>query len=89
MLPADLFEIARQGLLLALVLSVPILGAAFAASLLTALLQTFTRVSDPVLTHVPRIAAVAIAAFASAPWVSSRLGQVAERVWSLIQIVNY
>jgi flagellar biosynthesis protein FliQ len=89
MVPADLFEIARQGLLIALVLSIPVLGAAFLASVLTALLQTFTRVSDPVLTHVPRIAAVTIAVIASAPWMSGKLSQFAERVWSLIQTVNY
>lgn len=89
MIPADIFEIARQALVLALVLSIPVLGAALVASLLTALLQTFTRVSDPVIAHVPRIAAVAVAFLIAAPWMSGRVGEFAERVWSLIQTVNY
>ncbi len=88
MLPADLFDVAREGLVLALFLSLPILAAAFAAGLLTALLQSLTRISEPALTHVPRIAAVVVAVLISASWISERVAGFAERVWSLVQAVH-
>ncbi|MCP4600570.1 MAG: hypothetical protein GY847_08575 [Proteobacteria bacterium] len=87
--PLDLLDIAREALLLALLLSLPILGAAFAAGLITALLQALTKISEPALTHVPRIAAVTLAALIAAPWISLRVANFTERVWSLIQAIHH
>ncbi len=88
-LPLDLFDIAREALVLALLLSMPIIGAAFFAGLITALLQSLTKVSEPALTHVPRIAAVALVVLFTAPWISERVSGFAERIWSLVQAINY
>ena len=85
---ADLLEIAREALIIVLLLSLPILAIAFVASLLSALLQSFTRVSEPALSHVPRIAAVGIAVAVASPWIGGRVAGFAERVWSLLQAVN-
>jgi flagellar biosynthesis protein FliQ len=86
--PADLIEVAREGLILALLLSLPILGAALIAGLLTTLLQMVTKVSEPVLTYVPRIVAVVLAVILVGPWMGGRLANFAERVWSMIQAVG-
>jgi flagellar biosynthetic protein FliQ len=86
--PADLIEVAREGLILALLLSLPILGAALIAGLLTALLQMVTKVSEPVLTYVPRIVAVVLAVIFVGPWMGGRLANFAERIWSMIQVVG-
>ncbi len=89
MLPADLFDVAREALILVFLLSMPILGAALLAGLITAALQTLTRVSEPVLTHVPRVIAVAAAVLIAAPWISTRVAGFADRVWSLVQAVGH
>ena len=86
---ADLLEIAREALITVLLLSLPILAIAFVASLLSAALQSFTRVSEPALTHVPRIAAVGLTVALVSPWIGGRIAGFAERVWSLLQAVNY
>lgn len=81
----DLADLAREGLVLALVLSLPIIGAACLAGVLTALLQAYTKLSDAALSFVPRALAVGIAILVAAPWIGSRLTSFAERVWALIQ----
>jgi flagellar biosynthetic protein FliQ len=87
--PVDLVDVAREGLLLALTLSLPLLGAALIAALLFGLFQSFTRMSEPALTYVPRIAAVFLTGFAAAPWIGNQMAGFAERVWSLIQVVGH
>ena len=87
--PADLFEIAREGLVLVLLLSLPVLGAALLTGVLTAILQAFSKVQEPALTYVPRIVAVTLAVIAAAPWLGGRVVGFAERVWSLMQVVTY
>jgi flagellar biosynthesis protein FliQ len=85
---ADLLDIAREALIIVILLSLPLLAAAFVASLLSAALQSLTRVSEPGLTQVPRIAAVGITATVASPWISGRIAGFAERIWSLMQAVN-
>ncbi len=86
--PADLLEIAREALVLSVILSLPVIGAAFIAGLVSACLQALTRVSEPALTNVPRIAAVALAVWIAAPWMGGRVAGFAERVWILVQTVH-
>ncbi len=86
--PADLLEISREALVLSLLLSAPILGAALLTGAITALLQSLFKVSEPALTYVPRIVAVAVALLAAAPWLGARVVGFTERVWSLIQAVT-
>ncbi len=88
MIPADLLDIAREALMIAVLLSLPILGAAFVASIVSAALQTFTKVSEPALSHVPRIIAVGAAVIATVPWMATRIAGFAERVWSLMHDVS-
>ncbi len=86
--PADLLEIAREALVLSVILSLPIIGAAFVAGLISSSLQALTRVSEPALTNVPRIASVALAVWITAPWIGGRVAGFAERVWILVQAVH-
>lgn len=88
MIPADLLDIAREALMIAVLLSLPVLGAAFIASFVSAALQTFTKVSEPALSHVPRIVAVGAIVIAAAPWMAARIAGFAERVWSLLHDVQ-
>jgi flagellar biosynthesis protein FliQ len=87
MVPADLIDIARQGLLLVVALSLPLLGAALLASVLTGALQSFTRLSEPTITHVARIIAVLACAAIAAPWIAGEVKQFAVRTFAVIHEV--
>lgn len=81
-------SLAVEALVLALVLSAPIMAAVLLAGLLTSFLRAYTKLSDPGLTYVARIGAVALAAMIAGPWMGSRIGDFAGRMWALIQAVQ-
>lgn len=70
---ADLIYLAREGLLLALVLSVPVVLAAFLTALFVNLLQAATQVREPTLTFLPKLIAVAVALAVTGPWILGHL----------------
>jgi flagellar biosynthetic protein FliQ len=84
MTPADLYDIGREALALALWLSLPILGAALVAAVLTSLFQAYTRISEPAITQLARIIAVLLVAVVAAPWLAGRVAGFATDVWSLM-----
>jgi flagellar biosynthetic protein FliQ len=89
MVPADLYHVAREGLWLVIVLSLPILAAALLAAVISGALQSFTRLSEPAITHVARIAAVLLCAVAIAPWIAGEVKGFAVQTFALIhQIVR-
>jgi len=88
MATGDVYEIARQALLLVFMLSLPILGVAFLATLLSSLLQNFGKLNEPTLSYLPRIVAVFIVIFACAPWISTHIGEFASRVWTAILVAG-
>ena len=57
----DLVSLAQQGLLLALVVSLPVLGVAAVIGLVSAIFQAATQVHDAALGHFPKFVAVTIA----------------------------
>lgn len=61
-------ELARNALLLALVLTAPILAVALIAGLITSALQTMTQLHDQNLSFVVRLIAVVIVALITLPW---------------------
>ena len=89
MLSADLVDIAREGLLLALILSAPILGAALLAGILTSIIQMFTKVSEPTTGHVIRTVVIAAALLVTAPWIAGKVAGFADRVWSIFQTAPF
>jgi type III secretion protein S len=84
----DLFEIAKEGLLLSVVLCLPIVGAVVLASLISALLQSFTKISEPALSVLPRILAGTAALIIAAPWIGARAAAFAQRAWSVIHAIH-
>jgi flagellar biosynthetic protein FliQ len=61
-------ELARNALLLALVLAAPVLVAALIIGLVTSALQTVTQLHDQTLSFVPRLVVVLLVALATLPW---------------------
>jgi flagellar biosynthetic protein FliQ len=54
------FDTMRQGLWVALIISLPILGIALAAGLVVGLFQALTSIQELTLTFVPKLAAIVI-----------------------------
>ncbi len=70
---ATFLGLAREAVLLVLVVSAPPLLAALAVGLVTGVLQAATQVQDNSLAVVPRLAAVLVALGVSGPWIGARV----------------
>lgn len=66
-------SLGRSTLEMALLLSAPLLGVALAVSLLLNIVQVLTSLQENTLAAVPRLAAVAAAAFLLMPWMLRRM----------------
>ena len=83
-----LVAIAREGLLLALLLVAPLLVAALISGIVVGLLGAFTQIQDPAVSIVPRVIAVAIAIVLFAPSIGRQLEVFAARMWPLVTAVG-
>ena len=77
----QLTTLAQEALLLALALSLPIVGVAAFAGLLVAIFQAATQVQDFTLAHLPRLIVVSLALAILAPWLGSEVVAFAERAF--------
>jgi flagellar biosynthesis protein FliQ len=68
-----LLHLAREALLLALLLSAPALLSALLVGLVTGVAQAVTQVQEPSLGVVPRLVSVLGALALAAPWIGARL----------------
>jgi len=88
MSPADLYDVGKEALTLALLLSLPFVAAALAAGVVTGLFQAYTKMSEPAINHAARIAAVLVVALVLVGWVADHVSSFAERVLGLIHAVG-
>lgn len=81
MIPASiLVEHARQALILAALVSLPVIGVAAVVGLLVAAVQAATQIQDPTIAHLPRVVAVTATIAVLGPWMGSQIATFAERV---------
>ena len=73
MTPDVVVQLARETLLTALLLAVPILAVATVVSLLINIAQVMTSIQEHTVATVPRIAAMAITIFVLLPWMLRKL----------------
>ena len=73
MTPEVVVQLARETLLTALLLATPILAVATVVSLLINIAQVMTSIQEHTVATVPRLAAVAVAAFVLMPWMLRKL----------------
>jgi flagellar biosynthetic protein FliQ len=66
-------ELVRQTLILALLVSAPMLLIGLVVGIVVSLLQAVTQIQEQTLTFVPKIAAMVIAAILLMPWIGNRL----------------
>ncbi|MFO0672411.1 MAG: flagellar biosynthetic protein FliQ [Polyangiaceae bacterium] len=80
---ATLLFQAREALLLAAAVSLPVIAVAALVGLVVASLQAATQVQDVTLSHLPRLLAVAGALAIMGPWMGRQIAAFAERVFLL------
>ena len=73
MSPDVVVQIARETVLTALLLGLPILAVATVVSLLINIAQVMTSIQEHTVATVPRIAAVGITTFLMLPWMLRKL----------------
>lgn len=66
-------RVAREGLLLALLVSAPAVLASLVVGLAVGLLQATTQIQEQTLTFVPKLVAVAASLLIAGPWIGAQL----------------
>jgi flagellar biosynthetic protein FliQ len=78
---AENLGFVREALMMALVLSAPVLGAGLLVGLVISLLQAVTQVQEQTLAFVPKIVAMILVAILLLGWMGSQLGEFAIRMF--------
>jgi type III secretion HrpO family protein len=81
---AELVDIGQQALILAALVSLPVVGIAALVGLFVAAVQAAAQVQDPTLSHLPRMLAVIAALVAAGPWMGHQIAGFAERTFSMV-----
>ncbi len=76
-------DLVRQTLVLALIVSAPMLIIGLAVGIVVSLLQAVTQIQEQTLTFVPKIAAMVAAAVVLMPWIGQRVVEYATTMFSL------
>ncbi|MCH7797430.1 MAG: flagellar biosynthetic protein FliQ [Planctomycetes bacterium] len=79
----DAVDIARDALIQALIIAVPILGAGLAIGLLVSLFQAVTQIQEQTLTFVPKIIVMILVAVVLLGWISVRMTEFATAMFMM------
>lgn len=79
-----LTHILRDGLMLALMVSLPAVGAALLVGLVVGTLQTLTQLGDPTVASVPRLLAVAGVLALGGSWIGTQVVRFAQTTFETI-----
>jgi flagellar biosynthetic protein FliQ len=82
MSPDQATDLLRHTLVLALIVSAPMLLIGLAVGVVVSLLQAVTQIQEQTLTFVPKIAAMIAAAVLLMPWISQRLLEYAASIFA-------
>lgn len=80
-------DICAEALKTALMLALPLLGAAFVVAISVSVLQTVTQVREQTLSFVPKLIAVLAVFLLTLPWMMGVISRFAERLF--MNIPNY
>jgi flagellar biosynthetic protein FliQ len=78
----DAVDLIRQTLVLAMLISGPMLLIGMVVGIFVSLLQAVTQIQEQTLTFVPKIAAMIVAALILMPWIGQRLLEYAASIFS-------
>ncbi|MEB2314206.1 MAG: flagellar biosynthetic protein FliQ [Sorangiineae bacterium] len=79
---AHLTGLAQEALLLAIAVSLPVVGIAALAGLAVAIFQAATQVQDVTIAHLPRLVVVAVALALLGPWMGGQIAVFAARLFA-------
>ena len=82
---AQVLDILRSGILVALKLSAPLLGFSMLIGVLIAVLQAATQIHEQTLTFVPKLLVVAAVMLFAGSWMMETMQEYTIEVFSLIQ----
>ena len=82
MTPEYATDLVRQTLVLALIVSLPMLGIGLGVGIVVSLLQAVTQIQEQTLTFVPKIVAMVAASILLMPWISHRVVEYATVMFS-------
>jgi flagellar biosynthetic protein FliQ len=77
----DLVSLGQEALLLALSVSLPVVGVAALVGLVVAVLQAATQMQDYTLAHLPRLVFVAVTLALAGPWMGTQIATFAARAF--------
>ena len=89
MTPEFVISVASEGIKLARLLSLPLLGTGLLVGLAIAVLQATTQVQEMTLSFVPKIVVVLLALIAAAPWMLQKLcAFTSQLILSIPQVIR-
>jgi len=80
----DAIDLGREAMMIALVISAPVLIAGLVVGLLIGLLQALTQVQEQTVSFVPKLVAMALVLVFCMPWLLSRMVEYAQELISNI-----
>jgi type III secretion protein S len=87
MTPSSVLDITREGLLIVLWVSLPVVAVATVTALLIAAIQAVTQLQDQSIGQSIRLVAVMIAVVVTAGWLSTQVLRFAERAFHTVSLV--
>ena len=79
-----LVRVAREGMFLAVLVSVPAVTAALLVGLAVSLFQATTQIQEQTLSFVPKLVAVLVAEAVAAPWTGQQLVRFSAAIFEAI-----
>lgn len=84
MTPDVAIDIARQGMLVALLMAAPMLTFGLLVGLMVSIFQAVTQVNEMTLTFIPKILAVAAALAIFLPWIMRLMVDFTTRLYGML-----
>lgn len=81
----QVMEIMRDGLMVAIKLSAPILILSMAIGVLISILQAATQIHEQTITFVPKLILIAIVCLVTGPWMLETVQDFVARIFLLMQ----
>ena len=75
-------EILRHMLMLALIISAPLLLVGLVVGVISSLIQSATQIQEQTLSFIPKLVAIIAAAIVLMPWITQRMVEYAKLVFS-------
>ncbi|MEP0827220.1 MAG: flagellar biosynthesis protein FliQ [bacterium] len=84
MTPDMVVSLAREALIVMLLVSAPMLLSGLLVGLIISILQAITQVHEMTLTFIPKIIAVALSLLIFLPWIISKMVDFTNHLYSMI-----